>query len=123
MQLKRACGSPAGLLHKHEHNSQNDEQETNRVVPLKMLALKHEGDNDRKDYQRDNLLNDLQLEEREGSSVYVRPDTIGRHQEAVFKECYSPRGNDDKEKRPFGCDVHLLKFKVSVPSKRHEDVG
>ena len=60
------------------------------MIPVKALSLEHDVGNDGKDGQRDALLNDLQLNKREGSSVADESHAVGRYLTAVFKKCYSP---------------------------------
>ena len=51
----------APLFPKHEINRCNKAEEGCGVVPMKVLALKHEGGDDGEDRQGDNFLNHLQL--------------------------------------------------------------
>ena len=54
------------------------------MVPMQMSALEHDVGNDAEDGQRDALLNDLQLNEVEGSAIFYKAKTIGRNLAAVF---------------------------------------
>ena len=51
--------------------------------------------NDGKHNEGDILLDDFQLNEREGPAIALKADSVGRHLTAVLKECYSPRECDN----------------------------
>ena len=74
--------------------------------------------------QSDDLLNDLQLEEGEGSTISLETIVVGRNHKTVLHKCQSPRDEDDDIE---GCvavqDVHILQFQVSIPRQSHKDVG
>ena len=113
----------AGLLHEHEVDSANDEQECQDVVPMQVVALKHDVGDDGKDCQRNALLNDFQLDEREGTAVADESHAVGRYLAAILQEGNAPRKHDDTQQGPVVADARLLKTKMPIPSKRHEDVA
>ena len=92
------------------------------MVPLEVLALEEEVDDDGEDGQGDDLLDDLELHEVEGAAVAREADAIGGDSEAVLEEGDSPREKNDEDERPAGRDLHLLQFEMAVPRERHEDV-
>ena len=65
------------LFHKDKIYSCNQTAECCKVVPLQALALEEEGREDGEDQKGDNLLNDLQLHECEGTSVACEAYAVG----------------------------------------------
>jgi hypothetical protein len=59
--------------------------------------LKHDVGNDTEHGQRDAFLDDLQLNEVEGTSIFYEANTVGWHLTAVFKEGDAPRESDDAQ--------------------------
>src|ERR1039458_8918545 len=82
------------------------------VVPAQMLAEVEEGE-DSEDDQRNDLLDDLELDGRKAVGAHA----VGRHLEAVFEEGDAPADQDDLPKR------FLAEFQVAIPGEGHEDVG
>ena len=75
---------------------------------MQVSALEHDVGNDAEHSQRDTLLDDLQLNEVEGSSVFYEAQTIGRHLTAVLKEGDAPREDDDADEGPVAAGAVLL---------------
>ena len=92
------------------------------MVPVQMLPLEQEGDDDGEDRQRDNLLNDFKLNEGKRPSVAGESYAVRRYCKAVFEKCDSPGKQDDEDQGPSRRDLHFLQFEMSVPSERHEHV-
>ena len=67
---------------------------------MQMGALEHDVGNDTEHGQRDALLDDLQLDEVEGTSVLDKAETVGRHLTAVFQEGDAPRESYNANERP-----------------------
>ena len=93
------------------------------MVPMQVCSLEHDVGNDAEHSQRDALLDDLQLDEVEGSAVLDEAEPIGRHLTAVFKESDAPRKRNDTQQGPVVRDAVLLEFQMPIPSQRHEDVA
>lgn len=93
------------------------------MIPADGFAFEHCGYDDGEDCQRDGFLYDFQLHQCEWTSVDLRADAVGGNHEAVFEECQSPRTKNDEDERPVGIDFQFREFEVSVPGKRHENVG
>ena len=70
------------------------------MVPMQVGTLEHDVGNDTEHRQRDALLNDLQLDEVEGSSILDEAEPIRWHLAAVFEEGYHPRKGDDSDEGP-----------------------
>ena len=79
------------LCHKYQIDGTDDEEERQDVVPVQVGALEHDVGNDAEDGQRDALLNDLQLNEVEGTAILYEANAVGRHLTAVLKEGDAPR--------------------------------
>lgn len=54
------------------------------------LGFESEHGEDRKNRESDYLLDNLQLHQRERSSVVLKADTIGRNLKTVLKKSYRP---------------------------------
>lgn len=70
------------------------------MVPMELLSLEKDVGNDAEDDERDDLLNDLQLHERERSAVADEADSVGWHLTAVFEEGNCPRESNDSDEGP-----------------------
>ena len=88
------------LFHENQIDGTDDKEEGQNVVPVQVGALEQDGGNDGKDSQRDTLLDDLQLNQIEGSSVVDESHAVGRYLTTVLKEGYHPREGYDAYQRP-----------------------
>ena len=88
------------MIHKHQIDGADDKEEGQDVVPMQVSALEHDVGNDAEHSQRDALLNDLQLNEVEGTSILYETETISGYLAAVFEEGYHPRKGDDSDEGP-----------------------
>ena len=111
------------LLHKHQVDGADDEEEGQDVVPVQVCALEHDVGDDAEHGQRYALLYDLQLNEVEGTAILDKAQSVGRHLTAVFKKGDAPRKCDDTDEGPVVGDTVLLEFQMPIPSQRHEDVA
>ena len=60
------------------------------MVPMKLFVLEDEIGDDGEDYQRDALLNDLELDEVEGTAIVDKADAVGGNLAAVLEEGNHP---------------------------------
>lgn len=90
---------------------------------MQVVALEHDVGNDGEDRQRDAFLNDFQLDERKGTSIADESHAVGRHLTTILQKGNAPRKHDDTQQGPVVADARLLKTKMPIPSKRHEDVA
>jgi len=97
---------------KGEEDSSDEKRSGDCVVPPEMLA-EVEGNEDTEDNKRDHFLDHLELNGTEGACT----DAIGGHLKAVLKEGDHPTYDDHLPQ----CLVP--ESQMSVPGKRHEDVG
>ena len=93
------------------------------MVPVEILMLEHDVGDDGKDGQGDAFLDDFQLYKVERSAIPLKSHAVGRYLTAVFKKCNAPRESNHTKQRPVVGYTRLLKTKVPIPSKRHEDVA
>ena len=111
-----------GLFQEGEEDGEDDAEEGDDVVPVDGLSLEDEGDDDGEDGQGDDLLDDLELDEVEGTAVLGITYAVGRDREAVLEEGDAPGEQDDQYERPARGDFHFAEFQMPVPGERHEDV-
>ena len=78
------------------------------MIPVQMGALEHDVGDDAEDGQGDTLLNDLQLNEVEGTTVLNEPNTVGRNLAAILEEGYHPRKSNDTDEWPIARRARLL---------------
>ena len=88
------------LLHEHQIDGTDDEEEGQNVVPMQVRALEHDVGNDTEHGQRNALLDDLQLNQVERSAILYEAEPISWNLTAVFKKCYHPRKGDDSDEGP-----------------------
>lgn len=93
------------------------------MIPRKVFTLEKYGDDDCEHNERDDFLNHLELDEAERTTVVEQSHAISGHLAHIFKERDTPREEYDHNERPVGADTVLLKLQMSVPRKRHKDVG
>src|ERR1019366_8475380 len=111
-QRGRSDGRSRCLERKGEERGDAEKHEGDEIIPREFLLQKRNREADEDD-ERDNLLNDLELESRELAIA----EAICRHRQAVFEQRDRPRDHDRFPKRP-GVTV----FQVPIPSEGHEDV-
>ena len=90
---------------------------------MQRLTLEEQRGEHGEDDERDDLLDDLELHQREGAAVAREADAVGGNLAGVLEERDAPRKEDDGKQRPMGGDFHLLQLQVPIPGERHEDVG
>ncbi len=92
------------------------------MVPAERHVERQGGEED-EDHEGDDLLDNLQLHEGEGSAVALEAHAVGGDLKAVLKESDAPREEDHENK---GCGVgeeaHVLELQVAVPRERHKHV-
>lgn len=93
------------------------------MVPMEGFALKQHRDNYGEDEQGDDLLNDLQLDERKGTSIIDKTNAISGHLAHVFEEGNPPRKGDNSNQGPVFTNARFAQLQVSVPSKGHKYIA
>ena len=110
------------LLLEGEIDCCQNQAERHQIIPAEGLGLKQEQSQQCEDYQRDALLNNLQLKQREWASIAQKTDAVGGDGQAVLKEGYAPREGDDGNQGPALANARFAQLEVAVPSYCHEDV-
>lgn len=87
------------LLVENKENSHYQANEGGQVVPAEVVLENNDG-KERKYRERDALLDDFELNETERTAVAFKPNAVGRHHEAVFKESDRPGKKHDRVDRP-----------------------
>lgn len=108
---------------KGEVDRGNEQEKSDKVVPVQLFALKKDGDKHGENRKRYHLLNDLELQQAERPAIVGKADAVGRNHKHILKQCDSPREENHNNQRPVRTHTHLLQLKVSVPSKGHHDVA
>ena len=90
---------------------------------MEALVLEEEIGDDGEDDEGDALLDDLELNEGEGTAVAYETDAIGGHLTTVLEEGNHPREGDDKQEGPVGADAAVLQLEMAVPGEGHEDIA
>lgn len=93
------------------------------MVPMEGFALKQHRDNYGEDEQGDDLLNDLQLNERKGTSIIDKTNTISGHLAHVFKEGNPPRKGDNGNQGPILAYPCFAQLQVTIPRKGHKNIA
>src|SRR5271168_3382211 len=97
---------------KNKKHPQNHATKPRRVVPSQLLSQIQHREN-RKNRQRDEFLNRLQLRRRK----LIRSNPVRRHLKAVLKESDPPADKNHLPQRLAPV------FQVPIPRKRHENIG
>jgi hypothetical protein len=92
------------------------------MIPMKRFTFEKQGGEYGEYHQRNDFLNNLELDERERSAIASETDTIGWYLKGIFGKSNAPRKQDDKIEWPTGYDFHLLQLEVAVPGKCHKDI-
>ena len=112
---------PPRLFAEDEVDGHDQTDEAGQMVPAQGVGLHEDQREDREDRQRDDLLDDLQLPDRERTSEFGRAEPVGRHLETILEEGDSPAHQDDQHQ----AEALEPRFEgdLPVPGQRHEGVG
>lgn len=111
------------LFFKDEINGQDKEHKTNQVVPPERFIFEKQQRKSNKNHQRNNLLNNLKLNQRKRATIRFEPDSVGRNLQQVLKKSNTPTDEDNGKQRQALAPLHFLKLQVAVPGQRHKCVG
>ena len=78
------------------------------MVPMELLVLEDKVGDNGEDYQRDALLDHLELDKVKRTTIINKADAVGRNLTAVLEEGYHPREGNNEVERPVGGDTRLL---------------
>lgn len=94
------------------------------MVPLERLAFESYRTESYESDQRDHLLDNLQLDQAERSSIIAETDPVGWNLEAIFEKRQEPAEEDYTDQGQMLEPTELLfELKVPIPGTRHEYVG
>lgn len=89
-------------FHEDEIDGCHEAESGGSVVPVELLVLEEDVGNGGEDHQRDALLDDLELHQREGSAVVDEANAVGGYLTAVLQQGYHPGKGDDHVEGPVG---------------------
>ena len=75
---------------------------------MQMGALEHDVGNDAEHCKGNALLDDLQLDEVEGATIFYKAQAVGRHLAAVLEEGDAPGEDDYAEEGPVAAGARFL---------------
>lgn len=81
---------PVPSLHEDKVYRQNEATESGKVVPVQCFATEEHGGEHGEDNERDDLLDDLQLHQREGAAVARKADAVGRYLAGILEQGNAP---------------------------------
>ena len=110
-------------LLKNKKNRQCHEYKTHDVIPGKLICFENKDCADRKYGECDHFLDHLQLEKVKGSSILFTTGAVTRNLKNIFEKCDEPADENDAEKSCILKNIPFLKLQVTIPCKRHEEVG
>ena len=96
------------LFEESEDDGKYYKEERHKMIPLKLFATKHEGSDKSEDNERQRLLYDFKLHQREWAAVATETDAVGRHLTGVLRQRYEPREEDNGDERPVAAASGLL---------------
>ena len=113
---------PVSLL-KNQIDSADQQKKCRHMIPFERKVLEEDQRKARKDYQRDHLLDDLQLDKAEWAALLLEADPIGGHLKTIFEEGYPPADQDNREQGRMPGAVLPKKTQMPVPGHRHKRIG
>lgn len=102
---------------------QHQKNEPDKVVPFQRLVFEQQQGECGKYKQGDDLLRHFELDEGERPAVFFVTNAVGRHHQAIFHKSDQPTDEDEAEQAGFLEKLQMLKLEVSVPGKRHKNIG
>ena len=86
------------LKPKNEINSGDEAEASDNVVPLDVHVKGNHREED-EHHQGDDLLQDLELHQREGTTIALEANAVGRHLQALLEKGNTPRQCDHSNHR------------------------
>ena len=121
---RKGDGEKGSGFEEDEPDSEDKADKGGDMVPMEGLATKSKNREKSEDKNRNNLLNNFELHERERSSVAGKADAIGRNLATILKKSNAPgKENDENKRRMVGDNLQLAQLEMAVPGKSHKDVG
>ena len=100
----------AGLFLKDKVDRQDQEHEAYQMIHLEGFLLEEDRGKEDKYQQGNHFLYHFQLNQRKGSPVAFKTNTVGRHLQAVFKQGDTPADQDHNDEGHLVKAFHLLEL-------------
>jgi hypothetical protein len=111
------------LLFENEIHCQYQKTKSDEVIDAESLGFENDEGKDRKDQQRNDLLDHLELKEAEGAAVAIESDTVCRYLKGVLKQGNAPADKYDADETQIAEAFHVFELEVPVPCQCHECIG
>ena len=108
------------LFHENEIDREYQTDGGGKVIPLQRFVVKGYRGKEREYGERDNLLYDFELDERERTAVSAKTDAVGGHLKTVLEKGDAPTEQNDRPQRPIFKKLELSQFQMSVPRECHK---
>ena len=93
------------------------------MVPANAFVVEEEQGKNGEDDQRDDFLNDFELQQGERTAVAHETVTVGRDLTRIFRQSQQPTDQNNDNERSIVCyDALFLQFHVTIPRKGHENI-
>lgn len=96
------------LFYERKDDGEHYTEERDDMIPLQLFATEHKGGDKGEHYERQRLLYDFKLHQRERAAVAAEADAVGRHLTGVLRQRYEPREEDNGDERPVAAAPGLL---------------
>ena len=92
------------------------------MVPMQRLSLKQDVGYHGKDTETDALLDDLELNEIERTTIADETQSVGWHLTAILEEGDEPRKENHYDEWPMSRGARLLQLQMTIPGQGHKDI-
>ncbi len=110
------------LILGQEIDRQDEKRKADEMVEAQGLALEEEDREDGEHRERDDLLNDFELDEAEGAAIANVANAIGWDLAAIFKKSHTPTDEYDGEQRQVSAPLCGAQAQMTIPSYGHKAV-
>ena len=93
------------------------------MVDTETLGLEEQQCEEDKYTYGDDLLKHFHLDQTESTPSSVVAQTVGRYLEAILKQGYSPRNEDNRPERQAFKALDFLEFQMAIPCESHKRIG
>src|SRR5690554_6740629 len=110
-------------LLKDKVDCQYQKAESDQMVHFDRFVFEENHREDHEHHESDDFLKDFEFDQREGSTVFFKADSIGRHLKEVFKEGDAPTDHHDTDQAQVFKPFQVFELQVTIPGKGHKGVG
>ena len=93
------------------------------MIPGNFFISKKKQGEYQKYSDRQGLLNHLQLQEIEWTSIALKPIFIRRNLKNILEHGNTPADQNNGNKSEAPAPFHILKFQMPIPGQGHENIG